>query len=40
VSLDGKPAKLDDLKAGFAISVALGEKHVVTKIEARTPKDK
>lgn len=34
VSLDGKAAKLDDLKEGFTIVVMLGEKHVVTKIEA------
>jgi hypothetical protein len=36
VTLDGKPAKLEDLKEGFAIAVALGEKHVVTKIEAQS----
>jgi len=34
VSLDGKPAKLEDLKEGFSITVALGEKHVITKVEA------
>jgi hypothetical protein len=36
VSLDGKPAKIEDLKEGFSISVALGEKHVITKIEAQS----
>jgi hypothetical protein len=34
VSLDGKPAKVEDLKEGFAITVELGEKHVINKIEA------
>jgi hypothetical protein len=36
ISLDGKPAKLEDLKEGFSIAVALGEKHVITKIEAQS----
>jgi len=36
VSLDGKPAKLEDFKEGFTIAVSLGEKHVVTIIEAQT----
>ena len=36
VTLNGKPAKLEDLKEGMAITVALGEKHVVMKIEAQT----
>ena len=36
VNLDGKPAKLEDLKEGFHVAVALGPKHVVTKIEAHS----
>jgi thiol-disulfide isomerase/thioredoxin len=36
VTLDGKPAKLDDLKEGLHVVVALGEKHLVTKIEAHS----
>jgi hypothetical protein len=36
VTLDGKPAKLEDLKEGFHVVVALGEKHLVTKIEAHS----
>jgi hypothetical protein len=36
VTLDGKPAKLEDLKEGFHVAVALGPKHVVTKIEAHS----
>ena len=36
VTLDGKPAKLEDIKEGFHVVVALGAKHVVTKIEAHS----
>ena len=36
VTIDGKPAKLEDLKEGFHVVVALGEKHLVTKIEAHS----
>lgn len=36
VALDGKAAKLEDLKQGFHVVVALGAKHVVTKIEAHS----
>ena len=36
VNLDGKSAKLEDLKEGFHVGVALGPKHVVTKIEAHS----
>ncbi len=36
VSLDGKAAKLEDLKEGFTIVVMLGAKHVVNKIEAQS----
>jgi hypothetical protein len=40
VTLDGKPAKVVDLKAGFSVTLALGEEHVITKIEALSkPKD-
>jgi hypothetical protein len=36
VTLDGKPAKLEDLKEGFHVVVMFGEKHVITKIEAHS----
>ena len=36
MTIDGKPAKLEDLKEGFHVVVALGEKHLVTKIEAHS----
>jgi hypothetical protein len=36
VLLDGKPAKLEDLKEGFHVVVTFGEKHVITKIEAQS----
>jgi hypothetical protein len=36
VTLDGKPAKLEDLKEGFHVVVALGERHLVTRIEAHS----
>jgi hypothetical protein len=41
ITLDGKEAKLDDLKAGYFVKVTTkkGEKNVATKIEATT-KDK
>ena len=36
ISLDGKAAKLEDLKAGFHITVTMDDKHVVTAIEAHS----
>ncbi|MBI3468082.1 MAG: hypothetical protein HY000_34175 [Planctomycetes bacterium] len=36
VTLDGKAAKLEDLKEGFHIVAMLGEKHVITKIDAHS----
>jgi hypothetical protein len=36
VTINGRPAKLEDLKEGFHVVVALGEKHLVTKIEAQS----
>jgi hypothetical protein len=38
VTIDGKPAKLEDLKAGYSITVTTkpGDKTVATKIEAKT----
>jgi hypothetical protein len=36
VTIDDKPAKLEDLKEGFHVVVSLGTKHLVTKIEARS----
>ena len=41
VTLDGKDAKLDDLKAHTPVKVTLkeeGGKHVITKVEATTKK--
>jgi hypothetical protein len=34
VTIDGKPAKLEDLKEGFHIKVTQDDKKMVTKIEA------
>jgi hypothetical protein len=39
VTLDGKKAKLEDLKEDFPVKVTMDDKHVITKIEARS-KDK
>ena len=39
ITLDGKPAKLEDLKEGFTAKVTMDDKHLVTKIDAKT-KDK
>ena len=36
ITLDGKTAKLDDLKEGFHVKVTNDDKHVVTKIEAHS----
>ena len=36
ITLDNKPAKLDDLKEGYHVKVTLDAKHVVTKIEAHS----
>ena len=36
VTIDGKPAKLEDLKEGFHVAVALGAKHLATKIDAHS----
>ena len=36
IALDGKAAKLEDLKAGFHIQVTMDDKHVVTKIDAHS----
>ena len=36
VTIDGKPARLEDLKEGFHVAVALGAKHLATKIEAHS----
>ena len=36
VTLDGKPVKLEELKEGYHVAVALGPKHLVTKIEAHS----
>lgn len=43
ITIDGKDAKLDDLKPHTRVKVTLKEaegKHTVTKIEAETKKDK
>ena len=39
VTLDGKKAKLEDLKEDFTVKVTMDDKHVNTKIEAKS-KDK
>ena len=39
ITLDGKKAKLEDLKEDFPVKVTMDDKHVITKIEARS-KDK
>jgi hypothetical protein len=36
VTIDGKPAKLEDLKEGLHVTVALGAKHLATKIDAHS----
>ena len=38
ITIDGRPAKLEDLKAGFSITVTTkpGDKTIATKIEAKT----
>ena len=36
IALDGKAAKLEDLKAGFHIKVTMDDNHVVTKIDAHS----
>jgi hypothetical protein len=39
ITLDGKKAKLEDLKKGYQAKVTMNDKHVITKIEAKS-KDK
>lgn len=36
ITLDGKKAKLEDLKEDFSAKVTMDDKHVITKIEARS----
>ena len=36
ITLDGKEAKLADLKAGYHVKVTMDDKHVVTKIDAHS----
>lgn len=38
VTLDDKPAKLEDLKKGFQIKVTMKDEKVVTKIDAHSKK--
>lgn len=38
ITLDDKPAKLDELKEGFPVKVAWDDKFVVTRIEAKSKK--
>jgi|ERR1051326_6682904 hypothetical protein len=40
ITLDGKPAKLEDLKEGMAVKVTTDDKNVATMIEAKSVKDK
>ena len=39
VSIDGKDAKLADLKAGQVLTFTVTKEHVITKVVAETPKD-
>ena len=39
ITVDGKKAKLEDLKEDFSVKVTMDDKHVITKIEAKS-KDK
>ena len=39
ITLDGKKAKLEDLKEDYSVKVTMDDKHVITKIEAKS-KDK
>jgi hypothetical protein len=34
ITLDGKKAKLEDLKKGYQAKVTMDDKHLITKIEA------
>jgi hypothetical protein len=36
ITLDGKDAKLQDLKEGFPVKVTMNDKFVITKIEAQS----
>ena len=36
ITLDGKAAKLEDLKAGFHVKVTMDDKHVITAVEAHS----
>jgi hypothetical protein len=36
ITLDGKKAKLEDLKEGFSAKFTMDDKHVITKIEAKS----
>jgi hypothetical protein len=36
ITLDGKKAKLEDLKNGFHVKVMMDAKHAIMKIEARS----
>jgi len=39
VSIDGKEGKLADLRAGQVLTFTVSKDHVITKVEAETPKD-
>lgn len=36
ITLDGKKAKLEDLKEGFPVKVTMDAKFVITKVEAKS----
>ena len=40
VKVDGKEAKLDDLKQGQSLKLTISSEGVLTKIEATSPKSK
>jgi len=38
ITLDGKPAKLEELKEGFPVKVMLNDKSVISMIDAKSKK--
>lgn len=40
ITLDGKEAKLDDLKEGQSLKLAISSEGVLTKVDATSPKSK
>lgn len=38
ITVDGKPAKLDELKEGFPVKVILNDKFVISLLDAKSKK--